>query len=76
MIPLEDLESLDKMVQISEKPVWLDESESETTPRSSLRQALIDYSCIVLNVVSTIAIVFVNKMYVIIVAVEAFCENP
>ncbi|KAJ9643812.1 uncharacterized protein PV06_09011 [Exophiala oligosperma] len=62
LIPLEDLESLDKMVQISEKPVWLDESESETTPRSSLRQALIDYSCIVLNVVSTIAIVFVNKI--------------
>ena len=70
MIPLEDLESLDKTVQISEKPVWLDETEPETPPWS-LRQALIDYSCILLNVVSTIAIVFVNKMYVV---VDADCE--
>ena len=61
LLPIEDLEMLDKTAHVNERPVWLDESE-ETIPRPLLRQAFIDYSCIILNVTSTIAIVFINKM--------------
>jgi hypothetical protein len=61
LLPIEGFEMLDKTAHANEKAVWLDEDE-ETIPRPSLRQAFIDYSCILLNVTSTIAIVFINKM--------------
>jgi len=61
LLPIEELEMLDKRANVNEKPVWLDESE-DTIPRPSLRQVFIDYSCVLLNVTSTIAIVFINKI--------------
>ena len=61
LLPIEELEMLDKRAIVNEKPVWLDASE-DTIPRPSLRQVFIDYSCVLLNVTSTIAIVFINKM--------------
>ncbi|KAK7888328.1 hypothetical protein LTR67_008674 [Exophiala xenobiotica] len=61
LLPIEGFEMLDKTAHANEKAVWLDEDE-ETIPRPSLRQAFIDYSCILLNVTSTIAIVFINKI--------------
>ncbi len=62
-LPLpEDFELLDKEAQSEATPVWLQEPGEEPTARRSLRQTLIDAACVLLNVTSTIAIVFINKM--------------
>jgi hypothetical protein len=58
----EDFEMLDKEAQSEPAPVWLQQPGEEPTPPRSLRQTLVDAACVLLNVSSTIAIVFINKM--------------
>lgn len=60
--PTEDFELLEKGEQHQEQPAWLPRSEEEPITRRTLRQTLIDYLCVLLNLSSTIAIVFINKM--------------
>ena len=60
--PIETFELLDGRGEPQEKPAWLEKSDEELETRRSLKQTLVDYSCILLNVSSTIAIVFINKM--------------
>lgn len=47
-----------------QRPRWLQPTpeDEEGSTRVPLRQRLADYSCVMLNVLSTIAIVFINKM--------------